>query len=555
MKKLFILMLFISTGIISQTENEKSNREIVGFVYNQKEPLPNVNILINGTTIGTTSSKKGYFKINAKTGDILVFKYLGFDTVKIYIEDITSMLNVKMITTSNVLPEMSLITRVNKKHNVPIVLGQANINVSTQAFGIRYLPGEKLIQGAVTVAQAIRGKFPGLRITGTFPNERIVIRGLGGAPLWDVDGMVTREQPLLNPEMIEHIAVINSLAGTSFYGSSSAGGVILISTKSDYRNVSRKEKIEKFYQNQDYYNNDAVSVLDVKYAKPDYIKVYDSISNASEALNVYKEQSKKYEAKMDFHLNILNYFIKKYNDKKLTQEILSDFENNSNVSVEDLKTIVFRYQEINELEKAMVVLKKIAKIRPNYSQTFRDIANTFLELGKYENAWKIYKYYFQKDFTIEENNIGEIMKSEMIQTYLQRKKDPTFKEIFKTSDYEKIVESDVRFVFEWNTSEAEFDLEFVNSNNQIHREEFSMKSNNSLILNQKVKGYTSKEFLIENLDNGKWLVNLNYLGNKQYKPTYLKVTTYYNWGRPQQTKEIKVFELKIEDMKVQLLNI
>jgi hypothetical protein len=110
-------------------------------------------------------------------------------------------------------------------------------------------------------------------------------------------------------------------------------------------------------------------------------------------------------------------------------------------------------------------------------------------------------------------------------------------------------------VFEWNTSEAEFILEFVNPNMQVYSIENSIDKNNDLILDQKKKGYTSKEIFIDTLGKGNWKVNATYLGNKQYKPTVFKVTSYYNWGRPNQSKKINVFEFTLQNVKMQLLKL
>jgi tetratricopeptide (TPR) repeat protein len=231
---------------------------------------------------------------------------------------------------------------------------------------------------------------------------------------------------------------------------------------------------------------------------------------------------------------------------------MDDFEEFSKNNIEELKTIAFKYQELNEGRKALKIYKKIANLRPNHAQSYRDLANSYLELKDYKNAWKIYKYYFIKGLKIESNDIGDILNSEMILTYLQRKKDTSFTEVLKTIDANKVIKSDVRFVFEWNTSEAEFIWEFVNSNKQVYTEENSLNADSDLIINQKTKGYTSKEFLIEKLENSPWLINLTYLGNKQYKSTILKLTTYYNWGEVNQSKKVETFELNVENLKIQL---
>jgi len=110
-------------------------------------------------------------------------------------------------------------------------------------------------------------------------------------------------------------------------------------------------------------------------------------------------------------------------------------------------------------------------------------------------------------------------------------------------------------VFEWNTSEAEFIFEFVNPNKQSFKVNHTLSDNSQQILDEKLMGYNSKEFLIEKIGNGDWLINLTYLGNKKYAPTFLKATTYYNWGKPNQREEIKVHELTLKNVKAKLLSL
>jgi uncharacterized protein YfaP (DUF2135 family) len=135
------------------------------------------------------------------------------------------------------------------------------------------------------------------------------------------------------------------------------------------------------------------------------------------------------------------------------------------------------------------------------------------------------------------------------------KEDTDTHQKIKIDNPKKNIESDVRIVFEWNTSEAEFILEFVNPNSEPYVVENSLENNNDLIIDQKKKGYTSKEIFIENLEYGDWLVNLTYLGNKQYKPTIFKITTYFNWGRTNQTKKINVYDFTLQNVKMELLKL
>ena len=66
------------------------------------------------------------------------------------------------------------------------------------------------------------------------------------------------------------------------------------------------------------------------------------------------------------------------------------------------------------------------------------------------------------------------------------------------------------------------------------------------------KVMTSKQFFLDNTLKGKWKININYFGNRSKEPTYLKVITYFNYGKSTQTKNIKVFKLSEEHINMQL---
>ncbi len=107
----------------------------------------------------------------------------------------------------------------------------------------RYLePDHRMILDSVSYAstatdifQLIRGRYPGVRVQGTFPDEIITIRGVSGqgaAALVLVDGIPMDAETVatINPN---DVAVIDVLKGASatFYGSQGINGVVAIYTR------------------------------------------------------------------------------------------------------------------------------------------------------------------------------------------------------------------------------------------------------------------------------------------------------------------------------------
>jgi hypothetical protein len=433
--------------------------------------------------------------------------------------------------------------------NGVLKLGGSSIGEKPSDFKVLKIDGKKLNKNAATLTAAILEEVPELFAKRNNYNENIIYaRGteLYGPVIWDIDGVIYDIPIPIYISEVTSILILNYKI---------KGCLIEVNTTIDYSKLKNYNYKNHFFTDEDYYKDDAILYKDIKIRKSIFLNAYEKTSNSKEALNIYLAQYSKYKNDINYHFNVINYFQKKYNNKDNILKILLDYETFSKDNPEDLKGIAYKYQALNEPKKATSLYKKIIDIRPEYLQSYRDLANTFLEQKDHRNAWLVYNYYLNKGFKIANNDIGEIIASEIISNYNYDKQDDSFKQKIKIKNPNKNTKSDVRLVFEWNTSEAEFILEFVNPNKQVYSIENSIDRNNDLILDQKKKGYTSKEVYIETLGKGDWLVNATYLGNKQYKPTIFKVTSYYNWGRPNQSKKINVYELTLQNVKTQLLKL
>lgn len=111
----------------------------------------------------------------------------------------------------------------------------------------------------------------------------------------------------------------------------------------------------------------------------------------------------------------------------------------------------------------------------------------------------------------------------------------------------------IRVVFEWNNSEAEFDLQFVNPEKTFFI--WSPTKEKDRIMKEKTKGYSSEQFLIDESKPGQRMINLKYHGNKSYEPTVLKTTTYYNYGLSTQRSEVNVFRLELKNVNQNLFTL
>ncbi|WP_296380529.1 carboxypeptidase-like regulatory domain-containing protein [Winogradskyella sp.] len=95
--------IYGQTNSVSTTETASKERTISGLVSTEDGPLPGVNIVLKGTRTGVNTDMKGkfIFPIKLKTGDILVFSYLGYENQEVKIKEDTTF--IKLVLTEDLV--------------------------------------------------------------------------------------------------------------------------------------------------------------------------------------------------------------------------------------------------------------------------------------------------------------------------------------------------------------------------------------------------------------------------------------------------------------------
>jgi len=192
------------------------------------EPLPGVNVVVKGTTIGTATDIDGKFQIKASSTDVLVLSAMGFMTEEV---TVGSQTNIKF----SLSPDMVALEDV-------VVIGYGTQKKSDVTGAIASVSGEALKnRSATNAATALQGKAAGVQILNSSgkpdAGADIRVRGYssnGGniSPLLIVDGLQVTSIQYLDPDMIESMEVLKDAASAAIYGAQAGNGVILITTKS-----------------------------------------------------------------------------------------------------------------------------------------------------------------------------------------------------------------------------------------------------------------------------------------------------------------------------------
>jgi TonB-linked SusC/RagA family outer membrane protein len=228
MKKFKLLLI----GILLTSSFTMFAQQTVKGVVKEKssgELLPGVSIVIKGTVRGTETDFDGNFTIErVKSGDVLVFRYLGFATKEVVIGSNFN-LNVELDQSAEQLDEI-------------VVVGYGTTTVKDATGSVEAITAKEFTKGnIVTPENLLSGRVAGVNIvTSGAPGSGSQIRIRGGSslnasndPLIVIDGLPLTGVNLssINPNDIESFSVLKDASATAIYGSRGANGVIIISTK------------------------------------------------------------------------------------------------------------------------------------------------------------------------------------------------------------------------------------------------------------------------------------------------------------------------------------
>ncbi len=551
--KIFFCLIIFTNSTLVFGQSDAMNK-ITGHVTYNNKPLQNVNVFVKNTNRKATTDDKGQYYIDASEKEVIQYSFVGMTPVEIMVEDVTNFLNIKMDKEVSGLDEVvvqgngdkdenTIVSKKKQKRRFKFTGAYGQFDIRSFPHSVQVIEGKDLWLGSRDIVEAIQNQMAvgfGTRRTGTIMGKT--------TPIYDIDGIIFNDNP---PHVdlydVDFVAILRSVGATTLYGMRGAAGVIVVRTKG----ASKTGEVEDLaYTNRSKYKYDA---LPYKYttSRSKYLDNFKSVAD-KELYNTYQRMVTNYKSSPSFYLDVADFFRKEKKNKKLALKVLKDMEEEFDKNPEALKALAYTYEHFGEKKQAIEVYYRIAYLRASYTQSFRDLANAYTKNKQYKEGWDMYLRYLQRGNKLKEKGIEQMVYNEMHSLYSQKKDIAKIKETFIPKSNKEDLESDLRVVFEWNTSEAEFAFEFVDPNLNAFTYEHSLSKNSERIADQKAKGYSSEEFFVHDMKNGNWLINMTYLGNKKYQPTYLKATVYKNWGRKNQTQEIKVFKLSDLGNKTQL---
>jgi len=525
-------------------------------------PLPGVNIIVAGTATGTQSDFDGNYSIQAGIGEVLVFSYVGFSTLE---SDVLGNGDVSIrMQPNSQLDEVVIVAQGMKREKKSLGFGVSEVTA-------------KDIEGRSEsdIARVLSGKASGVAVTNqsgmSGSSTNVIIRGYNSITgsnqaLIIVDGVPfsndtnTRGSFItgnnggsrladLDPNLIHDVKVLKGLAATTLYGSAGRNGVILITTKSQATG-----RVNTGSSNATSSSNSAVNedenidprILELRTAKtyaqksikPAYVTAIKSQSSVDDMYDLYLQLRPENLGNPAFFIDVFDVLYKK--NSKMAIRILSNLGELDLDNYEMLKALGYKYEAIKNYNAASFVYKKVLELRPEDSQSYRDLALVYANLGKTQEVEKLIaglkdESFYSGNRRRRFEGFHQVLNTELLGALNTSK--------IKTAGY------DLRVVIDWNHNDTDIDLHIIDPNNEECYFSHPDTEMGGKMSSDMTQGFGPEQFVLANAKRGTYFVSLDYYGDSYQKvdrPTYLKVTIFKNYGRPNQTQEIQVIHLDSE---------
>ena len=242
----FIRSLVLSCSLVLLSASLQAQVLVKGKVTDEAGTgMPGVNIVLKGTSTGTTTDAQGDYSIEAPNDQsVLVISFIGYATQEITVGGRTT-IDVSLVLSAEQLAEVVVIGYGEQRQEA--VTGSV---ISMKGDVMREVPSPNIVQ-------ALQGRMAGVEMTqnSTKPGASMQIRIRGtrslnatNDPLIVLDGIpFAGSIGDINPTSIKSIDILKDASSTAIYGSRGANGVILVTTNKGTKGQKAQISYDGYY--------------------------------------------------------------------------------------------------------------------------------------------------------------------------------------------------------------------------------------------------------------------------------------------------------------------
>lgn len=540
--------------IVQAEENINTDalpKTIQGIVADEDgNPMIGATVRVKYSNKAVVTNDDGEYSIEATKGDILTFDSLGYPVEEVRVGK-SNTINPIMIFDAEADNNNSGGTTLDT-----IIITAGNIKKADRAlgYGVDTIEGEELAQKPeADVTRLLTAKSSGVQVTQSSglsgSGTNIIIRGYtsitgSNQALFVVDGVPYSNdyngnggafQALngssrtldLDPNNIAAVTVLKGLAATTLYGSEGRNGVVLITTKTGTFDNKNSEQADALV----YMHDVNLKLIDLNPNAP-YIKALKEVKETAAQYELYLTQRESYKEDPAYFIDVYEWF--KTSDKEIALRVLSNMAEVQFSNTKQLKALAFKLEETHEYLPAAFIYKQLAALQPNDVQVQRNLALAYQSVGSYKAATDILEAINKKMYDAEQATPS-------VTTILEKEYN-NGKRLANAPEHQYVkMYNDLRIIAEWNTA-AEIDLRVIDPK----REECSFENEKTVLGGEIVSNTAAigiEEFTLKNAIKGDYYVHVDYNANNTKTPTFLKVTTFKNYGSTKEQREVTVIKL------------
>ncbi|MDC6364499.1 MULTISPECIES: TonB-dependent receptor plug domain-containing protein [Flavobacteriaceae] len=555
-------------------------KEYLGTIYNGTQGLSNATVYIKGTDESPVrSNSDGTFKIYANPSDTLVVSVMG--KAKEHILD--DELNVNFIFEDNDAVALNevIVAAEGKEEQELVTTAYGLENKDKIGYAVQSITDKDIADVSYTANNAVQGKFSGVRLGQNDDLSQVTMRPsnsilgnnyglivIDGVPMsqtktasfvsptaYNNDAApitVINNARFIDPKNIAKITVLKGLAATNRYGSMGANGVLMITTKTaTVDGSSDGPKDLARLQNNIY---DGKIKVSSKTLVTPYLKELKKGKNLQEAYNIYLNQRETYWKDSGYLLDVYEFFYA--SSPEIAERILSNILEKREPKYEELRGMFLKSSGNGNHNKALLAAHSMVERFPNRIQSYLDLALAERANENYQEALEILNGILTGQINTSLNFIGleKIAGTEIRNLINTQRKDLDISKV--DPKYHNNLTYNARLVLEWNDSDADFIVQFVNPQKRFFNWEHTELADRNRILDELQHGFSGEQFEIFGADTkGDWLLNVSYGGNRtsgNKAPTFIKCTVQYNFGSLDQREEEFLVRLQEVDEEQQL---
>ena len=289
-----------------------------------------------------------------------------------------------------------------------------------------------------------------------------------------------------------------------------------------------------------------------------YINRLDGASDMDAAIDVYFDERAEHASSPSFFIDCAGWF-SAHGRPDISLRVLTNL---AEMRIEDaalLRVMAWRLRETGELERSLAVLRRVAKLRPEDSQSHRDLALVLDELARAAYGRGDEKQAFA--YALE---AGETYRKTALTPWMRR---PRAIGLFAVEEYnvlrawvdaqtwkidppaleslgdklEGVLDCDLRITLAWDADETDIDIHVTEPGGEEAYYAHNRTASGGRVSEDITDGYGPELYEIRKAREGLYNIRAHYYASHQqtvFGPATCTLTIYTDWGRPEQKQQV-----------------